>query len=148
MPAAIQNNNVDNPTFVGDYAIARLKGATLVMPTEGTVAFNLNGSEAYVQKTTGPATLASVDSGTLNINFVDRSFTTGLVVSSDSTKYNVNGKGVVDTTGLMTNVAASQSQIRGFLSGANVEEAAYVFKNTSYPGTTISGATTWKRGDK
>lgn len=148
MPASIQNNNVDNPSFVGDYAIARLKGATLVMPTEGTVAFNLNGSEAYVQKNNGVAALASVDSGTLNINFVDRSFTTGLVIASESSKYNISGKGVIDLNGLMTNVATSSSQIRGYLSGANVEEAAYIFKNTSYPGTTISGATTWKRGDK
>ena len=145
MPISIKNNTVDEPVFVGNYAIARLKGAQLVMPTEGTVGFTLNGSEAYVLKAGGLETRANVDTGQLNINFVDRTFTTALGVSSGGDKYDLTGKGVIDFRGQMSNVAASQTQLRGFLSGPNVEEAAYIFKNTSYPGTTISGATSWKR---
>lgn len=145
MPASIQGKTTDATAFVGNYAIARLKGAQLVMPTEGTVAFTLNGSEAYVQKAGTNETLAAVESGRLSINFVDRSFTTGLVVASDSVKYNVNGAGVVDQNGLLSNNISSPSTIRGYLTGAKVEEAAYVFKNVTYPGTTITGATSWKR---
>jgi hypothetical protein len=145
MPDSIKNNATDAPAFVGNYAVARLKGAQLVMPTEGTVAFALAGGEAYVQKSGGADALATVESGRLAINFVDRSFTTGLVVASDSAKYNVNGAGVVDMHGQLSNIISSPTTIRGFLSGANVEEAAYVFKNASYPSTTITGATSWKR---
>ncbi|RZT08690.1 FecR family protein [Duganella sp. CF402] len=145
MPASIQNNATDATAFVGNYAVARLKGAQLVMPTEGTVAFTLNGSEAFVQKTGMAESLAAVETGQLSINFVDRSFTTGLVVAADGAKYNVNGKGVVDMSGLMSNVISSPTTIRGYLSGTKVEEAAYIFKNVAYPGTTITGATSWKR---
>jgi hypothetical protein len=144
MPAAIADNNVDNPVFIDNYAIARMKGAQLVMPTEGTVAFNLANSEAFVQKA-GIQSVATVDSGKLSINFVDRSFTTALGISSAGSSYDITGRGTVDYKGQMSSTAASSSVVRGFLSGANVEEAAYIFKNTAYPGTTITGATTWKR---
>lgn len=144
MPAAIQANSVDVPQFVGEYAVARVKGATLVMPTEGKVSFTLNGSEAVVQKSSGEAR-ANVDSGRLNINFVDRSFTTDLGLSSGVEKYDISGKGVIDLKGTMSSTSGSSTLIRGYLSGPNVEEAGYVFKNTSYPGVTLIGATSWKR---
>jgi hypothetical protein len=145
MPAAIKDNKVETPLFVGEYAIARTNGATLVMPTEGTVAFNLSNSEAYVQKPGAAQMRAVVDSGKLSINFVDRSFTTDLGISSGAEKYDLSGRGVIDYKGVMSNTASSATQIRGYLSGANVEEAAYIFKNTSYPNTTLIGATAWKR---
>jgi hypothetical protein len=144
MPANMKDKEVE-VSFVDNYAIGRLKDAKLVMPTEGTVAFNLQSSEAYVQKNGGAEKLATVDSGKLNINFVDRSFNTALVVSSDSEHLNINGRGVVDNKGLMSNDSSSGTSIRGYLSGTNAEEAAYIFKNTSYPGTTVTGATTWKK---
>ena len=145
MPAAIQNNNVDTPQFVGEYAVARVKGATLVMPTEGTVAFTLNSSEAFVQKSFGNESRANVDSGRLSINFVDRSFSTDLALSSGTDKYDVTGKGVIDMKGVMSSTSSSQTLIRGYLSGPNVEEAGYAFKNTAYPGVTLIGATGWKK---
>ncbi|MYM23168.1 hypothetical protein GTP46_10975 [Duganella sp. FT135W] len=144
MPASIQGNSVDSPQFVGEYAVARVKGATLVMPTEGKVSFTLNGSEAVVQKSSGEAR-ANVDSGRLNINFVDRSFTTDLGLSSGTEKYDISGKGVIDLKGTMSSSSGSSTLIRGYLSGPNVEEAGYVFKNTTYPGVTLLGGTSWKR---
>jgi hypothetical protein len=144
MPASIQANKTDSAQFVGDYAVARLTGAALVMPTEGTLAFSLNNSEAFVQKA-GTEVRANVDSGRLSIDFASRAFTTDLAVSSGLDSYAITGKGVVDKQGVMSNTASSATQIRGYLSGANVEEAAYIFKNTTYPGTTVIGATSWKR---
>jgi len=144
MPDSMKGKNLET-AFVGNYAIGRLKDSKLVMPTEGTVAFTLQNSEAYVQKNGGVEKMATVDSGKLDINFVDRTFNTALVVSSDSDHYNVNGKGVVDNKGLMSNSASSSSSIRGYLSGTSAEEAAYIFKNTAFPGATITGATTWKK---
>jgi hypothetical protein len=144
MPASMKDKDVE-VSFVDNYAIGRLKDSKLIMPTEGTVAFNLQSSEAYVQKNGGAEKLATVDSGKLNINFVDRSFNTALVVSSDNEHLNINGRGVVDNKGLMSNDSSSATSIRGYLSGTNAEEAAYIFKNTSYPGTTVTGATTWKK---
>jgi len=145
MPDSIKANSVSSPTFVGEYVAARLKSAQTVMPTEGTVAFKLNASEAYIQRPGSPDTRAEVDSGRLAINFVDRTFDTGLVVSSGSSKYNLNGQGVVDNLGQMHSVISSPTRIGGFLSGPNAEEAGYVFRNSSYPNLTIIGGTTWKK---
>ena len=144
MPASIANNKVDTPVFVDNYAIARLQGAALVMPNEGNVGFTLANSEVFVQKS-GIQSVGVVDSGKLNINFADRSFTTGLAISSVGGAYDVTGKGLIDAKGQMSSTVQSSSVVRGFLSGANVEEAAYIFKNTAYPNTVITGATSWKR---
>ncbi|WP_374582738.1 FecR domain-containing protein [Pseudoduganella sp.] len=145
MPDAIAEQKTDDPAFVDKYAVARVKGATLVMPREGTVAYNLTNSEAFIQKADSQEIKGIVDSGKLDVNFANRSFTTSLAISGDGSQYNVSGRGVIDMKGQMMNDMGTNTAIRGFLSGSNVEEAAYVFKNTSNPGTTISGATSWKR---
>ena len=144
MPAAIANNKVDNPLFIDNYAIARTKGATLVMPKEGMVGFTLANSEVSVLKN-GAQAIAAVGSGKLDINFADRTFNTALAINSGGGIYDVTGRGVIDAKGEMSSTMQSSSVMRGYLSGANVEEAAYIFRNTAYPNTTITGATSWKR---
>jgi hypothetical protein len=145
LPVALRRDQVDNPTFLGDYAISRISNAALVMPNEGQVAFNLANSEAYIQLGAMGDSKANVDSGRLAINFNDRTFNTSLVVSGAGGSYDLNGNGAVDNKGAFSSNIGSQTLIRGILSGANVEEAGYVFKNSTYPGVTISGATSWKR---
>ncbi len=144
-PASFAGKDLDNARFLDGYMIARTKGATLVMPNEGNVAFTLNGSEAFMQRG-ARETRAKVDSGTLGVSFNDRTFTTSLVVSDATDTVNVNGRGVIDLKGLMTNDARSSTSVVGYLSGAQAEEAAYLFKNsTAKPGVTVFGATSWKK---
>ncbi|AVR98395.1 FecR family protein [Pseudoduganella armeniaca] len=143
-PDSFNGKNLDSARFLDGYMIARKKDATLVMPTEGTIGFTLNGSEAFMQRGSAQTT-AKVDSGTLGINFNDRTFTTALVVSDATDSIKVNGRGVIDMRGLMTNDAASPTRVVGYLSGAQAEEAAYLFKNTTKPGITVFGGTTWKK---
>ncbi|HEX8606372.1 MAG TPA: FecR family protein, partial [Pseudoduganella sp.] len=127
-PDSFTNQDLDNARFLDGYMIARTKGATLVMPTEGNIAFTLTGSEASMLRGT-KETVAKVDSGSLGINFSNRTFTTALVVSDAASTVNVNGRGLVDLKGTMTNDGSSQTTIVGFLSGAHAEEAAYLFRN-------------------
>lgn len=145
MPVAIQQIETDTVAFEGQYAVARLKGATLVMPKEGTVAFNLVKSEASMLRASGEEVSANVESGKLAINFVNRTFDTGLVVTADQRTYDVSGKGTIDLRGQMDSTSASATRIKGFISGPNVEEAGYVFRNSQTPGVTLIGATTWKK---
>ncbi|MYN02374.1 hypothetical protein GTP41_09705 [Pseudoduganella sp. DS3] len=145
MPEAIRQNTTDVVAFEGQYAVARLKGATLVMPKEGTVAFSLVNSEASMLRANGEEMSANVESGKLAINFVNRTFDTGLVVTADQRSYDVNGKGTIDLRGQMESSSASATRIKGFISGPNVEEAGYVFRNSQTPGVTLIGATTWKK---
>lgn len=145
MPEAIAQNKTDNVSFEGQYAVARLKGATLVMPKEGTVAFDLANSEASLLRANGEEVRASVESGKLAVNFVNRTFETGLVVTTEQRSYDVNGKGSIDLRGYMDSSSGSATRIKGYLSGPNVEEAGYVFRNTENPGITLIGATGWKK---
>lgn len=145
MPVAIQQIETDTVVFEGQYAVARVKGATLVMPKEGTVAFNLVKSEASMLRASGEEMSANVESGKLAINFVNRTFDTGLVVTADQRTYDVSGKGTIDLRGQMDSTSGSATRIKGFISGPNVEEAGYVFRNSQTPGVTLIGATTWKK---
>jgi hypothetical protein len=143
-PESFAGKDLDTAKFLDGYMIARAKGATLVMPTEGTIGFTLTGSEAFMLRGSNQSA-AKVDSGSLGINFADRTFTTALVVSDATDSVNVNGRGVIDLKGLITSDATSSTRVVGYLSGAQAEEAAYLFRNTTKPGVTVFGATSWKK---
>ncbi|WEF32937.1 FecR family protein [Pseudoduganella chitinolytica] len=143
-PASFAGKEMDSETFVGEYMMGRVKGAPLVMPKEGTAAFTLANSEAFIVRN-GRESVASVNSGSLGVNFENRTFTTALVVADAASNFAVNGRGTIDMKGLMVNDAASASTIRGYLSGAQAEEAAYIFRNTPRSGITVIGGTTWKK---
>lgn len=135
---------VENSSFVGPYKITRLSPSELLMPTEGTAAFKLAGGEAVMQRSTG-SEVAKIDSGQLQVNFVDRTFTTGLMVSEGKDKVNVLGSGSIDNKGKMLNGAGSQTVIQGYLGGRGATEAAYIFKNETVPGISVVGATSWTK---
>ncbi|UMR31012.1 hypothetical protein MJ904_01715 [Massilia sp. MB5] len=137
-------DDVDSPTFVGNYAITRLKNSGLVMPNEGLASFKLALGEAAIQRD-GSEVAGQIDAGRLNVDFASKRFTTGLTVSGGGGKWDVAGTGVITEKGLMYSDSRSNTLIRGFLGGSRAEQAGYIFKNTSIEGTTIIGATLWNR---
>ncbi|GAB3386261.1 FecR family protein [Massilia agri] len=143
-PGRIEDPEMDIPFYNSQYAIARIKNSSLVMPKEGTAAFRLEGGEAVM--TTGSyERVASVESGQLNMDFSKRTFVTSLVVAAGSQRANVVGSGVVSDNGMLYEDSRSDTMIRGFLGGPKAEQAGYIFKNSANPGVTVSGATLWGR---
>lgn len=131
--------------FLGSYQIARLSPTAYVAPKEGTASFTLTGSDAIIQRTGGVAMQASVEDAHLDVNFGTRTFNTGLTVVGDNMKVPVSISGNVTKLGELVNVSSlTDNRIRGYLGGANAEEASYLFQVVS-PSVMVNGATKWSR---
>ena len=135
----------DSPALLGGYQIARLSSTAYVAPREGTASFVLTGSDATLQRTGRSLVPAAVQDAKLTVDFGSRTFQTGLTVVGDGVSVPFNVSGNVTKLGELVNtLTLTDSRIKGYLGGANVEEAAYLFQ---YKGTsvTVNGATTWRR---
>nr|WP_315214006.1 FecR family protein [uncultured Duganella sp.] len=141
----LKNGSYANPAFLGDYQIARLKSSAYVAPREGTASFALAASEATLQRTDRAAVPASVQGAFLTVDFGARTFQTGMTVVGDEMRVPVNVSGDVTRLGEMVNSSVLPNvRIKGYLGGANAEEAAYLFQYKTF-GVTVSGATSWRR---
>ena len=141
----IKSGSYANPAFLGDYQIARLKSSAYVPPREGTASFALAASEATLQRTDRVAVPASVQGAFLTVDFGARTFQTGMTVVGDEMRVPVNINGDVTRLGELVNSSLlTNSRIKGYLGGANAEEAAYLFQYKTF-GVTVNGATAWRR---
>lgn len=132
-------------TLLGGYQIARLNSTAYVAPREGTASFVLTGSDATLQRTGRSLVPAAVQDAKLTVDFGARTFQTGLTVVGDGVSVPFNVTGNVTKLGELVNTSLlTESRIKGYLGGANVEEAAYLFQYKG-PSVTINGATTWRR---
>jgi len=140
----IGSPDLEVATYYGNYAISRLKNSSFVMPNEGNAAFKLTGGEA-VMTSSGTDRIANIETGQLSMDFSRKTFATSLVVAAGANRANVIGSGILTNTGMMYEDKHSDTTIRGYLGGANAEQAAYIFKNYANPGITVTGVTTWSR---
>lgn len=133
------------PITVGSYVLARPVATSLVLPREGTAAFNLAASDATMKKIDGPSIAAQVDNGRLAIDFGARTFTTSLQVSSSLGTVNLNASGSVTQTGALEGALFSGTTVRGYLGGALAGEAVYGFKTNDTTALSAQGITRWSR---
>ncbi|OFA02573.1 FecR domain-containing protein [Duganella sp. HH101] len=130
---------------LGPYQISRLKSSAFVAPREGTASFVLAGSDAVLQRAGGNWVQAAVESGTLDVDFATRTFKTNLSVVGDNMRVPISSAGNINRNGELVNPnAISDTRIKGYLGGANVEEAAYLFQYRSTI-VNVNGATKWSR---
>lgn len=128
------------------YAIIR-EPERVNLPESGTASFILRQSEAaYVDN--GTAQPATVQGGSLSVDFARNSFSTRLDVAAAGRNWEVTGAGDVTQTGkLVSNFRdGTNSTIRGALGGSDAHQAAYVFTRTlDNPGQQLVGVTAWTR---
>lgn len=136
--------DVELATYYGSYAITRLKNSALVMPKEGMAAFRLTNSEA-IMTNAGGSRFATVEDGQLSMDFAKHTFDTVLTVKAGLDRAGVVGSGIITDKGMLYHDSRSETLIYGYLGGANAEQAGYIFRNTSTPGITVTGATLWNR---
>ncbi|MYN20075.1 hypothetical protein GTP81_25365 [Rugamonas sp. FT107W] len=143
--AKMKNGTYDLEMVLGPYNIARLKSTAYVAPREGTASFVLTGSDAVLQRAGGNWVQATVENAQLDVDFAKRTFKTSLNVIGDNMTVPYSVAGVIDKSGMLVNPnQITDSRIKGYLGGANVEEAAYLFQYKSNF-VTVNGATKWSR---
>ena len=115
------------------------------MPVFGSVAFGLTGAEAEL-RSAGGVTPVAVTDGTLSIDFGARQFDTRLTVTAPGLDDRLNASGRVSSVGyLIGDAARSSMQVLGVLAGPQARDAGYLFERAYGDGSTLFGATTWRR---
>jgi len=145
MQAKLKTGAYDLELVLGPYNIARLKSTAYVAPREGTASFVLTGSDAVLQRAGGNWVQATVENAQLDVDFAKRTFKTSLDVIGDNMRVPYSVAGNIDKNGMLVNPnVITDNRIKGYLGGANVEEAAYLFQYKSNF-VTVNGATKWSR---
>jgi hypothetical protein len=135
----------------GNYALFRTPGADYVAPEKGSVAFNLNSSEAYVTTTTGATqkvTQVAVLGGKLAVDFGARTFNTNLDMTSNADKFTMRSSGTIVSDGRMFGDSATANgimNVKGLLSNENGGSAAYIFDGKIDDKRSVNGAAYWRK---
>lgn len=117
------------------------KGSTLVNPDLTVVSFALSSAQAFYHSDTGVVAM-QVNSGSLSVNFIDKSFATQLGLnSSASGKVDFADSGVYTDSGYFYKNSDTQL-VRGAVS-LDGTEAGYVFEKALGGGNSVEGITLW-----
>jgi len=141
---AMQGNQVT----VGDgyYFLFRVEnGPNLIATASGQVSFALTGGSAYYRANSNEVSAASVQGGTLSIDFTHDTFATKLTVSSAATgavSFSANGT-VNPANGIFVS-GTTDPHVAGAVS-VNTLQAGYLFSKSLANGGTLAGATLWGR---
>lgn len=130
------------------YTIFRTAGAQAPVPQQGSVAFNLGQSEAFVLADANQVmTAAKLDNGFLQVDFGKASFATGFDLNSGGERYKMQATGGVSETGLLSGSAfyvnGTNMTVNGALGSSN--NAAYIFSTRLDDKKRAYGITHWVR---
>jgi hypothetical protein len=135
----------------GNYALFRTPGTEYVAAEKGNIAFNLQGSEAFVTTTNGllkTTSQAAVIAGQLAVDFGARSFATNLDMTSNADKFTMRSNGTITSDGRMFGNGASGAgtmNVQGLLSNEYGGSAAYIFDGKVDDKRTVNGAAYWRK---
>jgi hypothetical protein len=144
-PSVVSLLGPDREVSVGNEVFGLVRPVSPVtLPEQGAFNFQLAGSEAYTLSA-GILQAASVTSGSLNIDFSQRSFGTSLAVTHGQGAEQLQASGKVQFQGyLVADPAKSNMNMSGIL-GNGGHEAAYVFDKSLAAGGNLLGAVRWVR---
>ena len=118
------------------------------LPGSGTVAFRLEDAVGYGRLPNTGVTYspAAISNASLQVNFNRNSYMTALDWTfADQTRRLVNRGEINDAGRFISNRAQSTMSISGALSGAEADQAAYLFQRKFDDGTSAVGALRWSR---
>lgn len=153
-PAGIELKNVSGADHIinGDYVIYRTAGRDYVQPERGSASFSLKGGEATIRNDNAaiPVQLASVQNGTLNVDFGQAKFNTSFDLVNGAETIKMMAEGDVAKNGRFANdgqfirTQTNNMGVTGVLSNADGGSAAYGFKRR-IDERDISGVTFWNK---
>ncbi len=133
---------VGNGAF-GLYREVPASGSQVLATADATASFRLSGASAQLVNSQGGSQFASVDSGSLNLDFTRRTFATQLAVSNATLGTSqIEAAGSVAQNGVFL-TQTGNAQVAGALS-LDGREAGYLFEKTT-PSGALRGITLWGR---
>lgn len=134
--------------FANDtHMIYRLPEHQPKLPTSGSVVFKLGDAEAFFLNG-GVAFPATVEKGSLSVDFARSTFLFDMAVNADSKLWDLKAAGDLTLRGLLVSdwkTPGANTTVRGALAGTEVTQAATVFNRTVSATQQISGAARWSR---
>ncbi len=133
-----------------DFVLFRSRsGANFATPAQGTVAFAMTGSEAYVRDTaTQEKTAATLSNGVLSFDFGKATFATKFDVTTTASETfkmgssgKVGGDGVFSSTTLA--VPGANMSVTGAMGSST--NATYIFQGAPDAKHMVNGVTSWSR---
>lgn len=131
------------------YTVFRDKAEVYTAPQQGTVAFSLAQSEAFVSNSqTNTVTAATLSNASLTVDFGQASFSTAFDLDSGGTSKHMQAQGKVGSDGLLSGNhqftgPTTNMNVNGVLSKAAGGTAAYVFDARLDPNRVATGVTYW-----
>lgn len=133
----------------GNFAVLRAQNAPWVMPQEAAASFQLRGYQAQIE-TGGSARAAQLDNGQLNVNFVQRNFSTSFDLVNGAERIARRAEGALGADGTFANanqfLGNNSMLVQGVLgqpAGVPGLQAGYVFQSRLDDNRTASGVTYW-----
>jgi hypothetical protein len=144
--AKLRSGDYAAASILNSFFISRINNSEFVLPRDGRASFGLTGSEAYLQAAGQAPVAATVENGRLEVDFAAQSFITSLTVTAPGAQTDIRAKGDLTVNGeLVSSVFGSNATVRGYLGGADANEAAYIFNNVGTSPIGAFGATRWGR---
>lgn len=144
----ILNSNYTDKYFTGLYLVARNNSYQPAVPQSDKIGFRLLDSESIMyNRATGQQSFADVSNATLTIDFGKKEFTSGLSVSSELGRLDLEAQGVLRVNGRLEERADTSSMtFRGFISEdvPSMEAIVGFESNDSSSDLGASGLTQWR----
>lgn len=141
----------------GNYALFRSLGTdTFVAPNNGSIGFQLKGGEAFIYTDYTPTfrieTPATLNNGTLTVDFGSKSFATSVDLASGAESFKLRSVGAVGADGRLygdpANGQTGVMNLQGLLSKQNGGSAAYIFDSRLDEKRTANGVTYWQQSTR
>jgi len=133
-----------------DFVLFRNKsGSSFASPVQGSAAFTLASSEAYVRNLDGSGkTAATLQNGVLSFDFATASFATQFeVVAQNADTYRMATSGKVSSDGVFSSLSNNSKTNNMSVTGAlsDLSNAAYIFQGSPDTKHVVNGVTSWKK---
>lgn len=133
-----------------DFVLFRSRtGSTFASPVQGSAAFSLASSEAYVRNLDGTGkAAATLQNGVLTFDFASSTFSTQLDVLSQSAEvYKLATTGKVSSDGLFSSLSNNSKTNNMTVTGAlsDLANATYIFQGSPDTKHIVNGVTSWKK---
>lgn len=140
----------DRIGFTEDFVLFRSRsGGNFATPVQGTAAFALASSEAYIRNLDGTAKApVTLQNGVLSFEFANSSFATQFEVLTQSAEtYKMVTSGKVASDGVFSSLSNNSRTNNMSVTGAlsDLANATYIFQGSPDAKHVVNGVATWKK---
>ncbi|MYN44000.1 hypothetical protein GTP23_02825 [Pseudoduganella sp. FT93W] len=147
---ALAKDGADRIGFTEDFVLFRSRnGSNFATPVQGSAAFTLASSEAYIRNLDGTGKApVSLQNGVLSFEFGNSSFATQFdVLTQNAETYKMATTGKVGSDGVFSSLSNNSRSNNMSVTGAlsDMANASYIFQGSPDAKHVVNGVATWRK---